>query len=78
MCRCHVATLPGTQQCFAVPQPKKWIAPLLTCLPAPRAAVLERFPDGCDYSFLWQRLLTAVAPFLPRIPAEVRTLNPTL
>ncbi|PSC76593.1 small subunit processome component 20-like protein [Micractinium conductrix] len=34
------------------------------------AAVLERFPSSCDYGFLWPRLLAALGPLLPRLPAE--------
>ena len=35
------------------------------------AAVLERFPTGCDLSFLWPRLLAAAQPLLPAVMAAL-------
>ena len=40
------------------------------------AAVIERFPGSCDYSFLWPRLLGAAAPLMERIAVEAAADRP--
>ena len=35
------------------------------------ASVLERFPRGADFGFLWQRLFEAVAPMLEKLCSDV-------
>lgn len=40
------------------------------------AAVVERFPGSCDYSFLWPRLLGAAAPLMERIAVEAAADRP--